>query len=109
MRQKVQRFFEINHKENIYYWIDSNHLLDQLPANLRTSLLLFSYYAMIKNISILQYDANFTAAIIVHFKLIKLKKKELVYREDDPPEESNSLLFSNSSLLYIKRLSKNGQ
>ena len=62
-------------------------MLKQLPANIRTSLLLFSYYPMIKNIKILQLDANFTAALLFHLKLVKLKNKEILYREEDPAEE----------------------
>ncbi len=62
-------------------------MLKQLPANIRTSLLLFSYYPMIRNIKRLQLDANFTAALLFHLKLVKLKNKEILYREDDPSEE----------------------
>jgi CRP-like cAMP-binding protein len=62
-------------------------MLKQLPANIRTSLLLFSYYPMIKNIKILQLDANFTAALLSHLKLVRLKNKEILYRQEDPSEE----------------------
>jgi len=87
LRQKIQRFFELNHKENVYYWMDPQESLKELPANLKTSLLLYSYYGMIKNIRLLQLDANFTASILTHLKLLKLKKGETLYRQDDPSEE----------------------
>lgn len=81
-------------------------MLKELPANLRTSLLLYSYYAMIKNIRLLQIDANFTAALVTHIKVLKLKEKEILYREDDPAEESNTSFLNiiyQSSFLYIQR------
>ncbi len=62
-------------------------MLTELPSNLRTGLLLYSYYNMIKNISLLQIDANFTAKILTHLKLLKLKQREILYREDDPSME----------------------
>ena len=79
----------MNHKENVYYWMDPQESLKELPANLKTSLLLYSYYGMIKNIRLLQLDANFTASILTHLKLLKLKKGETLYRQDDPSEEGN--------------------
>ncbi len=67
--------------------MDPQESLKELPANLKTSLLLYSYYGMIKNIRLLQLDANFTASILTHLKLLKLKKGETLYRQDDPAEE----------------------
>lgn len=77
----------INHKENVCHWADPNDTMKDLPANLKTSVLLYSYYGLITNIKLLQVDANFTAALLVHLKLMKLKDEELLYREDDPPHE----------------------
>lgn len=58
-----------------------------LPYHLKKNLLLYTYYPMIQNISFLKIDANFTVAILLHLKLIKLQKREILYREEDPAEE----------------------
>ena len=87
LKQKVQRFFELNHKENMVHYVDPNDTLKNLPASLRKSLLLYSYYSLIKNISILHIDTNFTASLIPHFKLQRLNEGEILYREDDNASE----------------------
>ena len=56
--------------------------------NLRTKVLLFSYYEVIKNILILQIDATFTASLLLHGRLLKLKPNEVLYRQDDVANES---------------------
>ncbi len=94
----------LNHKENVYYWMDPTEMLKELPANLRTSLLLYSYYAMIKNIRLLQIDANFTAALVTQLKVLKLKEKEILYREEDPSEESRiNLDFFEILVFFISK------
>jgi len=88
----LKSFNRINHKENVCHWADPNDMLSDLPANLKTSILLYSFYGLINNIKLLQVDPNFTAALLVHLKLIKLKDEELLYREEDPPHEGIVLL-----------------
>jgi len=78
----------LNHKENIFYWIDPSDLLQDLPHNLRQSFLLYTYYPMVNTIKLFKMDANFTVSIVTHLKLLKLKKFEILYREDDPSQES---------------------
>lgn len=73
------------------HWIDPNSVVKGLPMNLRTKVLLFSYYELIKNILILQIDATFTASLLLHAKLLKLKPNEILYRQDDVANESNHL------------------
>ena len=80
-------FQRLNHKEKIYHGVDPKGILSHLPINLKTSLLLFSYYGLIKNVRLLQINPNFTASLIVDFKLLRLKKGEVLYRMDDPSEE----------------------
>jgi len=63
-------------------------MLKGLPMSIRTKLLLFSYYSIIKNIKILQIDATFTASLLTHIKLLRLKKDEILYRQDDLANES---------------------
>ena len=75
----------------MYHWMDPQETLNELPANLKTSLLLYSYYGMIKNIKLLQTDANFTASLIPHLKLLKIKKGETLYRKEDPAEEGKCI------------------
>jgi len=87
LRLKVQRFFELNHKENVYYWIDPTDMLKHLPENLKSTLLLYSFNSMIRDVEILEMNANFTAILLTHLKLLKLEKKEILYREDDPSQE----------------------
>jgi len=87
LRQRVQRSFEISHKENICNWGDPNGHLRGLPASLKTSLLLYSYYGLIKNIKLLQVDPNFTASLLLHFKLCQFQEGDMIYREDDPAYE----------------------
>ena len=77
----------LNHKENVYYWIDPSDMLKHLPENLKSTLLLYSYHTMIKDIEILELNANFTAALLTHLKLLKLEKREILYREGDPTQE----------------------
>jgi len=69
-------------------WSDPHENLKGLPVSLKTTLLLYSYYDLIKNIRILQVDPNFTASLLPYFKLQKLHKEEIVYREDDLSHES---------------------
>ena len=87
----MQRSFEISHKENICNWGDPHGHLRDLPANLKTSLLLYSYYGLIKNIKLLQVDPNFTASLLLNFKLCQFQEGDMIYREDDPAYEGNSL------------------
>jgi len=70
--------------------MDPHENLNELPSNLKTSLLLYSYYGMIKNIKLLQMDANFTASLLTRLKLMKIKKGETLYREGDPAEEGKN-------------------
>lgn len=84
-------FFRINDKEHAYYSMDPKCFMNNLPATLRTSVLLFSYYALIKNIRFLQTNPNLTASLIVHFKLLHLKEGEILYRENDPALEGISI------------------
>ena len=70
---------------------------------------------MIKNIGLLQIDANFTAKILTHLKLLKLKQREILYRQDDPAMESKSHIIIITSLVYfiakgsVKLVSENGE
>jgi len=81
----------LNHKENVYYWIEPSDMLKHLPENLKSTLLLYSYRNMIKDIEILEMNANFTALLLTHLKLLKLEKREILYREEDPSQESISI------------------
>jgi hypothetical protein len=81
----------LNHKENAYYWLEPYDILKHLPESLKGTLLLYSYHSMTKNIEILEMNANFTAAILIHLKLIKLEKREILYREGDPSQESTNI------------------
>lgn len=103
LRHKVQNFFEyfinpsasdmldnrLNFKENVYYWIDPNDTWCSLPSFLKNNVLLIAYHPMIQHIKLLNIDVNFAVAIVLHLKVLKLKKREILYREDDPSEESN--------------------
>lgn len=71
----------------MYNWIEPENLLEELPTNLRTQLTLFAFSKMIKDIKLLKIDANFTASIVTKCKLIKLRPKEILYREEDPSVE----------------------
>lgn len=82
------KLFRLNHKENICHWVDPKDMLKGLPMSIRTKILLFSYYSIIKNIKILQIDATFTASLLTHIKLLRLKKDEVLYRQDDLANES---------------------
>lgn len=53
--------------------------------------MIFSYYSLINNIRLLQVDANFTAALVANFKLLRLVEGETLYREDDLSTESTLL------------------
>jgi len=44
---------------------------------------------MINTIKLFKQDANFTVEIAPHLKLLKLKIFEILYREDDPSQESD--------------------
>jgi len=66
-------------------------MLQGLPISLRTKLLLFSYYSIRKNIKILQIDPTFTASLLSHITLLRLKKNEVLYRQDDLAHESKFL------------------
>lgn len=72
----------------IYHWADPDDQLKNLPITLKNSLLLYSYYDLIKDIRVLQIDKDFTASLLLHFKLLRLNKGEILYREDDPAHES---------------------
>ena len=72
----------------MYHWVDSKQFLKGLPIGLKTNLLLFSYYSLIKDTKILQVNANFTAALLVHLKIFQMNAHETLYREDDPANES---------------------
>lgn len=50
-------------------------------------MIYFSYFNLIENITLFHKDANFTANIIPHLKLLKLNAKEILYREDDLSDE----------------------
>jgi hypothetical protein len=84
--------YRLNHKENVYYFIDPQEDVMHLPYHLKKNLLLYTYYPMIQNIGLLKVDANFTVAILLELKLIKLQKKEILYREEDPAEESKRII-----------------
>lgn len=108
----------MNHKENVYYWIDPSDMLKHLPENLKSTLLLYSYHTMIKDIEILELNANFTAAILTHLKLLKLEKREILYREGDPTQESKKYFLKFillTSIVYfiskgsIKMVTEYGQ
>jgi len=62
-------------------------MLKHLPENLKSTLLLYSFNSMIRDVEILEMNANFTAILLTHLKLLKLEKKEILYREDDPSQE----------------------
>ena len=87
VRQRIQTFYELNHKENVYYWIDPSDLLTCLPTPLKKHLLFHSYYPMIQDVHLLKMDLNFTISILLHLKVLKLAKLEILYREDDPAAE----------------------
>ena len=63
--------------------------------------MLISYYPMIHNIQLLNLDVNFAVALALHLKVLKLKKREILYREDDPSEESISCIYSNPYHIYV--------
>lgn len=81
----------------MYYWIDPTDMLKHLPENLKSTLLLYSFNSMIRDVEILEMNANFTAILLTHLKLLKLEKREILYRQDDPSQESkkNSLIGIN--------------
>ena len=62
---------------------------------------------MIKDIELLELNANFTAALLLHLKLLKLDKREILYREDDPSQERKhsacSLLLSIHLVYFISK------
>ncbi len=87
VRQKIQTFYEQNHKENVHYWIDPSDLLTSLPNLLKNHLLFHSYYPMIQDIHLLKMDVNFTIAILHDLKVLKLAKEDILYREEDPSAE----------------------
>ncbi len=72
-------------------------MLKHLPENLKSTLLLYSFNSMIRDVEILEMNANFTAILLTHLKLLKLEKREILYRQDDPSQESkkNSLIGIN--------------
>eukprot|EP01017_Pseudomicrothorax_dubius_P021634 TRINITY_DN2328_c0_g2_i4.p1 TRINITY_DN2328_c0_g2~~TRINITY_DN2328_c0_g2_i4.p1 ORF type:complete len:833 (+),score=237.86 TRINITY_DN2328_c0_g2_i4:185-2683(+) len=98
LRQKIVRYFELNHRENIYSWIDPNNIIGELPSNLRRELLYSAFYRFIENIPLFQRDANFTALIIPHMKVLKLNTREILYREEDPAEE---IYFIHKGRIYF--------
>lgn len=65
--------------------------------------MIFSYYSLINNIRLLQVDANFTAALVANFKLLRLVEGETLYREDDLSTESTLLkvTWANIKLVYF--------
>jgi len=65
-------------------------MLKHLPENLKSTLLLYSYNGMIRDIELLGMNANFTALLLTHLKLLKLEKREILYREEDPSQESKA-------------------
>lgn len=88
--------------------MDPQDLIEDLPQNLRQSLLLYTYYPMIQSLKLLQLDANFTAAIVTELKLLKLIKNEILYREEDPAQEGtlkDLYCYIISSLFYLKGIS----
>ena len=104
VRQKIQTFYEQNHKENVYCWIDPSDLLTSLPTPLKKHLLFHSYYPMIQDIHLLKMDVNFTIAILLDLKVLKLAKGDILYREEDPSAEGNKNIFwltTNHLLVYF--------
>ena len=81
-------------------------MLKHLPENLKSTLLLYSYHNMIKDIELLEVNANFTAALLLHLKLLKLDKREILYREDDPSQESKHSSRSLCPLHLVYFISK---
>ena len=77
----------------MYYWIDPTDMLKHLPENLKSTLLLYSFNSMIRDIEILEMNANFTAILLTHLKLLKLEKREILYRQDDPSQESKRIFL----------------
>jgi len=104
LKQKIQRFFELNHKENMVHYVDPSDHLKNLPASLRKSVLLYSYYSLIRSVSILHIDTNFTAAIIPHFKLQSLHPGEILYREDD--SSSEVFFISSGAIKFVTQRKK---
>lgn len=80
----------------MYYWIDPTDMLKHLPENLKSTLLLYSFNSMIRDVEILEMNANFTAILLTHLKLLKLEKREILYRQDDPSQESKKVFHMNS-------------
>lgn len=87
----------INHRDNVYTWLDPQELLKELPTNLRSHLILFSYAKLIRNIRLLKIDPNFTATICPYLKILTLRTDEMIYRQDDPSMESIFTMKSKQS------------
>lgn len=81
--------YRTNHRDNVANWIEPSNLLEELPFNFRTQVVIFAFSRMIKDIKLLKIDANFTATIVTKFKILKLRPKEILYRQEDPASEGN--------------------
>lgn len=88
LKQKILRYLEVNFKDNKYDWIQPKELLNILPAYIRKELIIFSCAHFIDKIFLFKIDINFTISVIPFLKMLSVVKKEIIYREDDPSEES---------------------
>ena len=73
----------------MYTWIQPKELLSVLPTYIKKELIVFSSKNLLEKIYLFKVDMNFTISVIPHLRMLSVLKKEIIYREDDPSEESN--------------------
>lgn len=88
LKQKIVRYLEVNFKENLFTWIQPKELLNILPSYIKKEVVVFSSWNLLEKIHLFKIDINFTISIIPHLKMLSVVNKEIIYREDDPSEES---------------------
>ena len=88
LKHKIQRYLEVNFRENMFTWIQPKELLNTLPSYIKKELIVFSSMNLLEKIYLFKIDMNFTISVIPHLKMLSVLKKEIIYREDDPSEES---------------------
>lgn len=93
LKQKILRYLEVNYRENMFTWIQPAELLSILPSYIKKELIVFSSSNLLEKIFLFKIDMNFTISIIPHLKMLSVFKKEIIYREDDPSEESNIIII----------------
>lgn len=92
LKQKIQNYLEVNFRENMYTWIQPKELLNLLPSYIKKELVVFSSKGLLEKIYLFKIDMNFTISIIPYLRMLSVLKTEIIYREDDPAEESKLLM-----------------